>query len=108
MANVALDFGIGDTVYVFYPDDLTFTPQQRTVKNTDINEGIEGGTIHFTDGKSVVQTSAINRVFTTQALCAAAIVTDIIAKTAATVALDTTTSVASNVGQASTTLGRIG
>ena len=108
MADVAKTYGVGDTVFVTYPhpNALGFLPQQRTVANVEILDGANEAIVTFTDGDKV-QDGAIVTVYDTQALAAAAIVTDAIAKTAAAVALDATNSVASTGGQASVTLGRV-
>ena len=87
MADAAKIFGVDDSVFVFYEDDLTLTPQPRTVKRINILEADNEALIDFTDGKSV-QDGTTQRVFETQALCATAIINDMIAKTAATVVLE--------------------
>lgn len=107
MADVAKDYGVGDTVFVTYPlgSTLFFSPQQRTVKNVQIIDGTNEALVTFTDGDGV-QDGATKRVFTTQALAATAIVDDVIAKVDATVNLDPTLSAVSTAGQAALSLAR--
>ncbi len=108
MADVAKTYGVGDVVFVTYPhpDTLAFLPQQRTVESVKILDGTNEAIVTFTDGEKV-QDGAVVTIYDTAALAAAAIVTDVIAKSAAAVALDATNSVASTGGQASVTLGRV-
>ena len=107
MADVAKDYGVGDTVYVTYPlgSALFFSPQQRTVKNVEIIDGANEALVTFTDGDKV-QDGAVKRVYDTQALAAKAIVDDVITKIDATVDLDTTLSAVSTAGNAATGLAR--
>jgi len=109
MANVSKGWGVGDTVYVHYIGNSTlqWLPQTRTVADVKINSSTNEATVTFTDGSPVTDGATVT-VYTTQALCAAGMVTYIIAQSAAAVALDATTSAASTAGNASTTLGRIG
>ena len=109
MAAVSKSYGVGDTVYVHYqlPSSLYFTPQSRTVSKVITNDSSNEATVEFSDGESVTDGATVT-VYTTQALCAAGIVTAVIAASAASVALDTTTSIVSTAGNSSTTLGRIG
>lgn len=109
MANVAKGWAIGDTVWVHYTDSITnyFTPISRVVNDVTINSSTNESVVTFVTGNSVIDGATV-RVYTTQALCAAGIVTATIAASAAAVALDATTSASSTSGQASTTLGRIG
>lgn len=109
MADVSKSYGVGDTVYVAYPfgNSLFFSPQTRTVKNVFIKDGDNEAGVEFTDGQRV-NDGAIQTVYDTEALCAAAIITDVILRSAATAVLDATLSIVSTAGQASTTLGRIG
>ena len=108
MADVAKSYGVGDAVFVAYPfpNSLAFVAQARTVERVDILDGANEALVTFTDGEKV-QDGAVVTVYDTAALASAAIVTDVIAKSAAAVALDATNSVASTGGQASVTLGRV-
>jgi len=108
MADIAKTYGVGDVVWVTYPhpNALAFLPQQRTISNAEILDGTNEAIVKFSDGDKV-QDGAITTIYDTQALAAAAIVTDAIAKTAAAVVLDATVSVVSTGGGASVTLGRV-
>lgn len=110
--SITKTFSVGDTVYVRYPYTADhngvirgFTPVLRTVSKIDFIAASNECIVSFAEDSSV-QDGAIVRVYLTQALCAAAIITDLIAKSAACVALDTTTSVASTAGQTSVSLRR--
>ena len=109
MADVAKTYGVGDTVFVTYPhpNTLAFLPQTRVVKDVKILDGANEAIVTFEDGNKV-QDGAIVTIYDTEALAAAAIVTDVIAQSAAAVVLDATTSEVSTAAQASVTLGRIG
>ena len=109
MANVAKGYGIGDTVWVHYlnSNTLQWLPVSRVVSKVKTNTAGNEAVVEFTTGESVTDGATVT-VYTTQALAAAAMVTYIIAQSAACVALDTTTSIVSTAGNASTTLGRIG
>tara|TARA_R110002167_G_scaffold305358_1_gene509495 strand:- start:3829 stop:4158 length:330 start_codon:yes stop_codon:yes gene_type:complete len=109
MANVAKGWAIGDTVWVHYIGSVTnqFIPVSRVVSKANVNSSTNEAVVEFTSGSSV-QDGAVVAVYTTQALCAAGIVTWMIAQSVAVCTLDATTSEASTSGQASTTLGRIG
>ena len=110
MAAVSKGYGIGDTVFVHYqlPSSNYFLPQSRVVKDVKTNTSGNSATVSFTNGESVVDVAGLVTVYITQALCAAGIVTATIAAVAASVVLDTTTSIVSTAGNSSTTLGRIG
>jgi len=109
MANVAKGWAIGDTVWVHYTGSITnqFIPASRVVKTVTVNSSTNESVVQFNSGDSVIDGATV-RVYTTQALCAAGIVTWVIAQSAAAVVLDATVSDASTGGNASTTLGRIG
>ncbi len=109
MGTISKTYEVGDTVWVAYPfpSSLAFTAQSRVVSKVDVLAASNEANVSFTDGGAVLD-GAVQTVYLTEALAAAAIVTDVIAKSAATVALDATLSVASTASQASTTLGRIG
>jgi len=109
MANIAKGWAIGDTVYVHYigSPTLQWLPQSRVVKDVKVNSSTNEATVSFTTGDAV-NDGAVVQVYTTQALCAAGIITYIIAQSAAACVLDTTTSIVSTAGNASVTLGRIG
>lgn len=109
MANVSKDYAVGGTVWVWYHDSITlqYTPISKVVSKVNVDSSTNNATVDFTSGNSVID-GATARVFTTQELCAVAIVDAVITATAAAVALDTgTTSVASTASQSSTTLGRV-
>lgn len=108
---IAKGFDVGDTVWVRYPLPSSdyLTPQSRVVTQVDVISATDNqATVKFSNGNSVVDDDTTVRVYTTQALCAAGIVTEVISSIAATVALDATTSIVSTAGNSSTTLGRIG
>ena len=109
MANVAKGWGVGDTVYVHYqlPSTLYFTPQARTVSKVDVTSSGNEALVQFSDGDSVIDGATVT-VYTTQTLCATGIIAAVITASAATAALDSTTSVVSTAGNTSTTLGLIG
>ena len=109
MAALGIDYEVDDVVFVAYPfpAELFFSPQSRTVTQINVKGTGDSAEVRFSDGDSVLDSNAIQTIFTTDALAAAAIVTDVIAKSAAAVALDATLSVASTAAQASTTLGRV-
>lgn len=105
-------FSVGDTVYVRYPYSAThtgvvsgFLPVSRVVTKIDFDAASNECMVSFSDGNPV-RDGAITRVYTTQAACATAIITDIISNTTACVVLDTTTSSASTAGQTSVSLRR--
>lgn len=101
-------FSVGDTVYVRYPYSGTtsgWLPASRTVSKIDFIAASNECIVSFTDG-AAVQDGSVQRVYTTQALCATAIVTDIISNATAACLLDTTTSGASTAGQPTTGLIR--
>ena len=107
---LTVDYSVGDTVYVWYPfpDSLYFTATSRVVSEIKMTASGDVATVSFTSGNSVQDSDATQRVFTTEAACATDIVADVISRSAAAVALDTTTSIVSTAGNSSTTLGRIG
>lgn len=107
---LTVDYSVGDTVYVTYPfpDSLYFTPTSRVVSKIELTAAADVATVSFTSGNQVVDSDATQRVYLTETLAATAIVSDVITRSAAAVALDSTTSIVSTAGQASTTLGRIG
>lgn len=109
MAAVSKGYGVGDTVYVWFKDSLSMEmlPQSRVVANVDVQTSGNVAKVTFTTGESIMDGATTEqRVFTTQALCAAAIVSAAITRYTACVLLDTTTSGASTAGQPSTTLVR--
>lgn len=100
-AAVSKSYGVGDTVYVWFHDSYTLQalPQSRVVRNVNVIAGTNEATVEFTTGEKVTD-GATQRVFTTQALCAAAIISDTISRFDACAVLDTgTTSGASTAGQ---------
>lgn len=108
-AAVSKGYGVGDTVYVWFKDSnsLRFLPNSRVVASVNVIDGTNVANVTFTDGSQIQDgSSTAQRVFTTQALCAAAIINNVITDYTACVLLDTTTSAASTAGQPSTTLCR--
>lgn len=74
MADVAKSYGVGDSVWVYYPGK--YDPAPRTVKRVDIITGTNEAEVSFSDGPPVID-GAKQRVFDTQALAADAMRTDI-------------------------------
>lgn len=109
MANVAKGWGVGDTVYVHYisSPSLQWLPQTRVVADVEITSSGNEAVVSFVSGEKVID-GAVVTVYTTQTLAATGIVSYIVTNSAAVVALDSTTSIVSTAGNASTTLGRIG
>lgn len=111
MSNVAKGFGSGDTVFVYYDKSpsLQLLPQSRVVADVRIIDGTNNAQVNFTNGDSIIDgPSSAQRVFTTQALCAAAIITNVIALYTPCVVFDTTLSGASTASNPATTLVRKG
>lgn len=108
MADVIKIYGVGDTVFVAYPfpNSLSFSPQERIVKEVQILDSNNEATVFFESGEKV-QDGVDQTVFETQASCATKIVDDVITKIDAAVNLDATTTVASAGGQAALSLGRV-
>ena len=109
MAAISKAFSVGDTVYVRYPYAGTavgWLPASRVVSVIDFTAAADVCTVKFTNGNDVQDSTATPRVYTTQALCATAIVTDIIANATAACVLDPTLSGASTAGQPTTSLIR--
>jgi hypothetical protein len=101
-------FSVGDTVYVRYPyagTSVGWTPASRVVTAIDFIAASNECVVKFSNGNDVTD-GAVQRVYTTQALCATAIVTDIISNATAACLLDPTTSGASTAGQPTTSLIR--
>lgn len=99
----------GDTVWVWYFEDtdLQYVPTSRVISTVDVKTSANEALVAFTTGNKITD-GATPRIFTTEALAAAAIVTEVISATAAVVTLDATLSGASTASQASTTLVRQG
>ena len=100
---ISKDYSVGDTVYVQQKVFVSL-PLEKVVAKVDVTEADDTSTTFFTDGTSITDGDT---VYTTEALCATAIVNDVISQTVSLVALDPTTSVASTAGQTTTTLGRV-
>lgn len=111
MADVAKSYGIGDTVWVWYFESplnsIRYVAQSRVVLAVKTTTSGNEALVTFTNGDAITDGST-PRVFDTAALASTAIVTAVIANTAAAVALDVTTSGASTAAQASITLVRKG
>lgn len=105
---ISKGYDVGDTVYVHYQDDVDdyFTPIQAVVSQVRITADANVAVVSFEGSRDVVDSDALQTVYTTQALCAAAIVNRVITATTATVLLDTTLSGASTAGLTATTLIR--
>lgn len=102
---------VGSTIYCHYQDDVDdfFTPIERIVSSVKFSADGNVATVSFESGRDVVDSDALQTVFTTQALCAAAIINRVITASTATVLLDTgTLSGASTAGLTATTLIRKG
>lgn len=104
MAAVSKGYGVGDTVYVHYKDSSTlrFLPQSRVVAKVEVIDGTNIANVSFTNGDGIQDgATTAQRVFTTQALCAKAIIDSVITDYDACAVLDTgSTSGASTAGQA--------
>jgi hypothetical protein len=90
MPSITKGYSVGDTVYVRYEysADNWFLPATRIVKEIEFIAPSNVCKVLFTDGAEVLDGSVV-RVYTTQAACATAIVDDLISKSAALVALET-------------------
>jgi len=91
MGAITKGFSVGDTVYVRYPFSAThdgvvsgFAVATRTVSSIDFVAASNECNVSFTDGASV-RDGAIQRVYTTSAACATAIVDQIITLSASLV-----------------------
>ena len=110
MADIAKDYAIGETVYVAYPYPSAnfWLPIARVIEHVDMLDNTNKAMVYFTEGAPVIDgNGAPETIYETEALAAAAIVTDIIAKASGAVTLDATTSVVSTAGQSSNDLGRV-
>ena len=107
---IAIDYEVGGTVFVAYPFPSSnyFKAVSRIVKQVNVTDTGDEAIVSFDTGANVLDSNATPTVFLTEALADAALVTDVISRSAAAVASDATTSEVSTAGQASTTLGRIG
>lgn len=87
---VSISYSVGDTVYVWYDLPLSsgLLPATRTVSRIEISASGDVATIYFSDGVQVQTSTAAPRVYTTQAACASAIVSQIITISSALVALE--------------------
>jgi len=105
---ISKGYEVSDTVWVHYQDEVDdyFTPIERIVFAVKLTSDGNVATVTFESGRDVVDSDALQTVYTTQALCATAIVSRVITATTATVLLDPTTSGASTAGLAATTLIR--
>lgn len=110
MANVSKGYGVGDTVWVWYPFEettLAWNPQSRVIGSVKILTAANLARVEFTNGAAVEDGSgAAERVFTTEALCATQIVDRTKANADAAAVLDATVSEASTAGQPTIGLGR--
>ena len=114
MAVVSKGYGVTDSVYVYYKNHLTlrFTPQTRTVKRVLVDSSGNNATVEFTDGESVVDVAADQRVWLVSApnliLAANKIIDDVISDFDPCVVLGSpgTNSGASTAGAAAASLIR--
>lgn len=111
MAALTVAYSVGDTVYVAYPFPSSnyFAPVTAVVSEIKLTASGDVATVSFTGFPTVTDSDATQRVFTTEAACATAIVDDVISRVDATVVLEggTTNSVASTAGAPALSLGRI-
>lgn len=108
MSNIAKGFAVGDTVYVHFKDivSLNKLPQTRVVADCRVIDSGNVAEISFTTGEKILDgASTAQRVFTTQALCANAIIDAVILDFDACAVLNTTLSGASTASAA--TLGLV-
>ncbi len=87
---ISKSYSVGDTVYVRYDygaNSIGFLPATRVVSAINFIAASDEAIVLFTDGVQV-QDGATQRVYTTQAACATAIVNDLITKSTALVALE--------------------
>lgn len=89
MANVAKSYAIGDTVYVWVHNiqSKQYSPQAKVVAEVDVTSAGNAALVKFTDGTQI-DDSTPQRVFTTAAACATAIINQVITDTAACVVLE--------------------
>ena len=108
MAAVSKTYGVGDTVYVYYRNSSTlrFAPQAKVVKAVRVDSSGNSALVEFTDGESVTDVAADQRVFTTEAACANKIIDDVISEYDACAVLNSTLSGASTAGQPTLGLAR--
>ncbi len=110
MANISKGWGVGDTVWVWYPfaeTTLAFNPQSRVVSNAKILDGSNNAFVEFTNGAAVNDgAGATQRVFTSEALCATQIIDRLKVDGDAAAVLDATVSEASTAGQPTIGIGR--
>lgn len=108
MAAVSKAYGVGDTVYVYYKNSssLRFLPQSRVVSNVKVDSSGNSARVEFTNGDAVTDVSTAQTVFTTQALCANAIIDDVLTDYDACAVLNSTTSGASTASQPTLGLAR--
>lgn len=109
LAAISKGFGVGDTVYVWFKDSSTLNklPQARVVASCEVDSSTNVATVLFTTGESVRDGATTEqRVFTTQALCANAIIDAVILEYDACAVLNSTTSGASTAGAATLGLTR--
>lgn len=107
--SISKGFSVGDTVFVWFDKSptLEMLPQSRVVADVRVLDSSNDAEVSFTSGEKVLDgPSAAQRVFTTQALCATAIVSAAITRYNAASLLDATTSGASTAGQPTTGLIR--
>lgn len=111
MAALTISYSVGDTVYVRYafPDSEYFAPATRVVSKIEVTASGDVATVSFTSGNTVIDSDATTRVYTTAALCATAIVDDVISRVDAAVVLEggATNSIASTASQPALSLGRV-
>ncbi len=102
MSNVAKGFPVGGTVYVWFKESFSMEmlPQTRIVADVRVLDSSNDAEITFTTGEKIMDGASLaQRVFTTQALCAAAIMTGAILRYSDVAILDETLSDVSTAGQ---------
>jgi len=109
MADISKSYAIGETVYIAYPYPSAnfWLPIARVLEHVDMLDDSNEAMVYFTEGKPVLD-GAIQTVYETEALAAAGIVDDIIARASGAVTLDATVGSASTAGQPADDLVREG
>lgn len=108
LAAVAKAYGVGDTVFVHFKDNIALNklPQSRVVQEVRVLDGTNIAEVTFTSGEKISDGATTSqRVYTTQVLCANAMIDAVILDFDACAVLNTTTSGASIA--AATTLGLV-
>lgn len=102
MSAVSKAYGVGDTVYVWFKDSLTLEslPVAKVVADVRVLTSANVAEVTFTTGEKIQDGATTEqRVFTTQALCANAIIDAVILRYDACAVLNSTLSGVSTAGQ---------